>query len=243
MPPHLRRRFIVFEGIDGSGTTVQSQLLYETLREWKFPVYLTAEPSQGIVGKLLREILGGKTYTYLNRMNPEKLKVILALLFTADRADHVWTELEPHWENDEIVICDRYSLSTLCYELGELTDRGWIEDIGRSLPTPDLTLYLRLSADQAFDRLEKRWAEKGEGGAESEIFEKRAFQEKLVENYDAFCGHLHENESLVEKHNIKTVDASGTIEQVSRLVLEALKDELHHWGMIPISKGTEGSSL
>lgn len=231
-----RRRFIVLEGIDGSGTTVQAELLYETLRGWKFPVFLTSEPSKGIIGKLIREIIGGRTYTYLNTMDPDRLKVILALLFTADRADHVWTELTPHWDNDEIVICDRYSLSTFCYELGELTIIDWIEEIGKALPTPDFTLYLRLDANQAFKRLEKRWAEKGKGGAEPEIFEKKGLQRKLVENYDAFCGHVHENESLVEKHNIKTIDASGTIEQVSRLVLEAVKGELYEWGMMPASR-------
>lgn len=223
-------QFIVLEGIDGSGTTVQAEILTNTLVNEGIPFHKTAEPSMGAIGKLLREILGGKIFTYLNRMNPERLKVILALLFTADRADHVWTEMEPHWEKGEVTVCDRYALSTLAYELGVLTDRNWIEEIGRSLPRPDLTLYLRLSAEQAFERLKKRWENTEE--AKPEIFEKLELQKNLVHHYDAFCGLLHENESFAEKNNVVVIDASGTVEEVAVQISAVTLNHLQKWRLL-----------
>lgn len=225
-------RFIVLEGIDGSGTTVQSNILTNTLNSNNVDTHRTAEPSTGAIGKLIREIIGGKTFTYLNSMDPERLKVILALLFTADRADHAWTELEPQWKQGVVTVCDRYSLSTFAYELGVLTDRQWIQEIGRSLPTPDLTIYLRLSAEQAFDRLLKRWEEKGDGGSKPEIFEKIEVQKKLVSNYDAFCGLLHANETFVEKNNVVVVDASLSIEEVAVQILGVTMNHLRKWRLV-----------
>ncbi len=224
-------KFIVFEGIDGSGTTVQVEILRKALVEEGIQCHKTAEPSQGAIGKLIRKIIGGKTYTYLNRMDPERLKVVLALLFTADRADHVWTEMETKWADGDVILCDRYAISTLCYELGVLTDREWLTTLGRALLVPDLTLYLRLSADQAFGRLKKRWEEKGEGGAHPEIFEKVELQRKLVSHYDAFCGQLYEGERIARTHNVITIDASGSIEEVAKLVYDEVETHLQQWGL------------
>jgi dTMP kinase len=226
-------KFIVFEGIDGSGTTVQAQLLHGRLNNLGVSCHKTAEPSGGAIGKLIREILGDKPlFTYINKMDHERRKVILALLFTADRLDHVWTEMETYWDRGDVVLCDRYAISTLAYELGVLTDRTWIDRIGRSAPLPDLTLYLRLSADQAFERLKKRWEEKGEGGAAPEIFEKLELQKQLVSNYDAFCGQLYEGEKVAHRHNVVTIDASGDIEEVRVLVWKVVREHLRQWSLL-----------
>lgn len=225
--------FISLEGIDGAGTTVQAQLLHGRLNDLGVSCHKTAEPSGGAIGKLIRQILGDKPdFTYINRMDPERRKVILALLFTADRLDHVWTEMETYWKKGDVVLCDRYAISTLAYELGVLADRAWIEEIGRSAPRPDLTVYLRLSAEQAFERLQKRWKEKGEGGASPEIFEKLELQKQLVSNYDAFCGQLYEGEKVVQRNNVVTIDASGDIEEVRVEVWKVVREHLQQWELL-----------
>jgi len=226
-------KFIALEGIDGSGTTVQAQLLFGRLNDLGVSCFKTAEPSGGAIGRLIRQILGNKpTFTYLNKLDHERRKVILALLFTADRLDHAWVEMETHWNQGMVVVCDRYAISTLVYELGVLADREWIEEIGRSAPRPDLTIYLRLSAEQAFERLQKRWEEKGEGGASPEIFEKLELQKQLVSNYDAFCGHLHDGEKVVHRHNVVTVDASGDIDEVRVEVWKVVREHLRQWELL-----------
>jgi dTMP kinase len=226
-------KFIVFEGIDGSGTTVQAQLLHGRLNDLGVSCHKTAEPSGGAIGRLMGQILGDKPkFTYLNHLDHERRKVILALLFTADRMDHAWTEMETYWNRGDVVLCDRYAISTLAYELGVLADREWIDEIGRAAPLPDLTIYLRLSAEQAFERLQKRWEEKGAGGASPEIFEKLELQKQLVSNYDAFCGCLYEGEHVVRRHNVVTVDASGTIEEVHEKVWGVVGEHLRQWSLL-----------
>lgn len=224
-------RFITLEGIDGSGTTVQAGRLHGFLKKLGVDSHQTAEPSHGAIGRLIRQILGDKPdFTYINRLDPERRKVILALLFTADRADHAWTEMETYWNNGVVVISDRYHLSTFAYELGVLADRDWIETLGRALPKPDLTFYLRLDAEQAFERLKKRWEEKGSGGADPEIFEKLELQKQLVSNYDAFCGHLYEGERLAK--NVITIDASQTIDEVEAEIQTHTRVHLEEWGIL-----------
>lgn len=224
-------RFITLEGIDGAGTTEQAARLHGYLKKLGVGSHQTAEPSDGAIGRLIRQILGDKPdFTYINRLDPERRKVILALLFTADRADHAWTEMETYWNLGQVVISDRYHLSTLAYELGVAATRDWIETLGAALPKPDLTFYLRLDAEQAFARLKNRWEEKGPGGADPEIFEKLELQKQLVSNYDAFCGHLYEGERLAK--NVITIDASQSIDEVEQEIKGHALIHLEQWSIL-----------
>src|SRR5215510_4380033 len=110
-------RLIVLEGIDGAGTTTQAGKLVEALRREGRDAHLTREPSDGPIGRLLREILSGK--------HAPVDATTMALLFAADRADHLQREVEPALKRGAVVVSDRWYHSSLAYQ-GSEEDREWI---------------------------------------------------------------------------------------------------------------------
>ena len=112
--------FIVFEGVDGSGKTTQLRLLAEALRAQGVAVTTTREPGGSAnIGPLLRELLLHSADDLGARAE--------ALLFAADRAEHVRTVVEPALARGEVVLCDRFVDSTLAYQ-----------GHGRGLPADEL---------------------------------------------------------------------------------------------------------
>ena len=106
-------RLVVLEGIDGSGTTTQIARLAERLRGVRVPVRVTREPSDGPVGTLVRQVLTGRVVV------PGGLApgwATMALLFAADRMDHVESEIEPFVAAGGVVLSDRYDASSLAYQ-------------------------------------------------------------------------------------------------------------------------------
>src|SRR5713101_5144548 len=96
-------RFIVLEGIDGAGTTTQAQLLSAELRRDGHLVLTTREPSDGPVGTLIRQALTGRL-SLPERAGPLSDET-LALLFAADRLDHLQAQILPALQRGEVVIC------------------------------------------------------------------------------------------------------------------------------------------
>src|SRR4051794_39709628 len=107
-------RFIVIEGLDGAGTTTQTERLATRLREEGHRVLTTREPSDGPVGMLLRQALTGRLT--LPGAHAPLADETLALLFAADRTDHLASRVEPALGRGEVVLCDRYVLSSLAYQ-------------------------------------------------------------------------------------------------------------------------------
>src|SRR5258705_309057 len=99
--------FIVLEGLDGAGTTTQTERLAAALRARGQTVLATAEPTDGPVGRLLRRFLSGEL---------EIEETAQALLFAADRLHHLQNQIEPTLAGGAIVISDRYYLSNLAYQ-------------------------------------------------------------------------------------------------------------------------------
>jgi dTMP kinase len=105
-----RGRFLVLEGLDGAGTTTQARLLADRLRRGGRRAHLTAEPSGGPVGALLRQVLTRR----IGGGEGEGFDAgALALLFAADRLDHWSAEIDPRLAGGEDVVSDRYALSSL----------------------------------------------------------------------------------------------------------------------------------
>jgi dTMP kinase len=100
----------------------------------------------------------------------------MSLLFTADRVAHFNIEITPLLD-DWVVICDRYHLSTLAYQYGELTTDNWLLNLGLHCVLPDLIFYLKIDVDTALERVDKRNEEK-------EIYEEREILERVKERYD-----------------------------------------------------------
>jgi len=157
--------FIVIEGIDGCGKTTQARFIYEWLIEQGRDVFLTAEPSKNRIGLFIREILSGS-----ERVNPETL----ALLFTADRSEHLTREVKPALNDGKIVVMERYVNSTIAYQTAQGVRKEWIVKLNEFAIKPDLTIFIDLKPEIAVERIEIQ---------SREIFENREFQEKVYKEY------------------------------------------------------------
>ncbi|HET6146772.1 MAG TPA: dTMP kinase [Polyangia bacterium] len=163
---------IALEGIDGSGTTTQLGRLAARLAAQGRRVHATREPSDGPVGRLLREILLG------GHRGPDGAPVdgrAMALLFAADRRDHLRREIEPALAAGMDVITDRYLLSSLAYQSEEAA-RDWVEGLGRDLRPTDLTVLLDVPVSVAAAR--RRAA-----GRSTERYDEDGLQARVAANY------------------------------------------------------------
>jgi dTMP kinase len=140
--------FIVLEGIDGAGTTTQTERLVTYLRSRGRKAMATGEPSTGPVGRLLREILLGQHR--LGEGTPMAGST-MALLFAADRLDHLQREIEPLLAAGSDVVSDRYLLSSLAYQAEE-ADRSWVASLARAVRPADLTILIDLPIEVAAER-------------------------------------------------------------------------------------------
>ncbi|WP_437591004.1 dTMP kinase [Sorangium sp. So ce1000] len=206
-----RGAFVVFEGIDGAGTSTQAERYAAHLRAARRLVHVTREPSAGPVGALLRQVL-----THRISLPSARQAEIMALLFAADRLDHLGAEIEPLLRDGYVVISDRYDLSSLAYQsttAGE-DDGGpggiveWIRELNRHALRPDVTVVIDVAPEIA----EKRRL--GRGGAE-ELFEKAELQARLAEAY-------RRAEELVPGDRVIHIDGGGAVDEVSRAITAAL---------------------
>jgi dTMP kinase len=139
--------FIVIEGLDGSGKTTQAKLLAEKLCK-SYNIYLTAEPSRGKIGNFIRE---GCLY------EQERLPIEAeALLFAADRIEHMQTELKPAIEAGKIVICDRYVYSSFAYQGSSGLSLDWIKTINARALQPDFCIFIDVAPEKVIERLRRR---------------------------------------------------------------------------------------
>lgn len=171
-----RGLFIVFEGIDGAGTTTQAQQTATWLRERGERVHVTGEPSTGPVGTLLRQVLGGRLVAKDLDGRPQPMNpATVALLFAADRLDHLQNEIQPHLDEGTHVLCDRYVLSSLAYQSVEV-DLRFVRQVNEKAPSPDVTFLLETSAEVAMDRVAA--SRRSRDG-----FENLPFQRKVAARY------------------------------------------------------------
>ena len=166
-------RFIVLEGLDGSGTTTQVERLAEALRAEGHRLRVTREPSNGPIGTQIRLALSGRLG--LPRQRGALTEDTLALLFAADRLDHLAAVVEPALQRGEIVLCDRYLLSSLAYQ-GSALPMEWVERINARARAPDLTVFLEIDAATAARRRASR-------GGEAELFEADERQARIARQY------------------------------------------------------------
>ena len=139
--------FIVIEGLDGSGKTTQANLLAKKLSE-KHKVLCTAEPSQGKIGSFIRS-----GCLYEEKRLPTEAE---ALLFAADRIEHMQNEIAPSLAEGKIVICDRYIYSSLAYQGSVGLSLDWIKTINARALQPDFTLFIDVSPKRVLERLQRK---------------------------------------------------------------------------------------
>ncbi len=204
--------FVVVEGIDGSGSTTHTKLLGKTLRQRGLKVVETCEPSTGPIGVLIRQVLQRRLFV----ADPEGPRAFawstMALLFAADRMDHLDSTIVPALRNGFVVLSDRYDLSSLAYQ--SVTAPGgeqvvpWIRELNAAALRPDLTVVIDVPMEVAEERRRAR------GGFE-EMFESREIQSRL-------CAVYHEAESLVPHDHVAHISGVGAVSDVAASILAAV---------------------
>lgn len=165
--------FIVLEGIDGAGTTTQMHRVREWLEGQGHRAHSTCQPTDGPIGRYIRQILRGE-----EARPPHDA---IALLFAADRLDHLEREIDPLTFDGCHVLCDRYLGSSLAYQ-GSHTDPAFVRMANSRARTPDLTVYVRVDPAVAMKRIGLRDGEK------RELFEQRETLERISAAYDTVYG-------------------------------------------------------
>ncbi len=203
--------FVVFEGIDGAGTTSQAELYARYLRQKRRLVHVTREPSAGPVGSLLRLILTRRV-----SLPSGSHAETMALLFAADRLDHVETEVLPLLREGYVVLSDRYDLSSILYQAvtaGAEPTRtddvvAWIRSLNRNARRPDVTVVVDVDPDVAEARRRAR-------GGSAELFEDLDLQARLARAY-------RNAEEVVPGDRIVHIDGGASMDDVHRAIVAAL---------------------
>jgi dTMP kinase len=191
-------KLIVLEGIDGAGTTTQAERLKA---HYGARVHVTREPSDGPIGIEIRKILRGAHAPFDH--------VALALLFAADRLDHLAREIEPRLAEGVHVVSDRYLISSFVYQ-GQFVDIDFVYDVNRRARAADLTLLLRVPAAVAAERRRAR------GGPE-ELFDALEVQAQIAALYD------YQSDHLKALHAVRVIDGSRSPEFVFADALAAVE--------------------
>ncbi|MDA9270390.1 dTMP kinase [Amylibacter sp.] len=199
--------FITFEGIDGSGKSTQSQLLYDALNDLGISVIQTREPGGSIGAEIIRSLLvSGDT----DRWSAETE----ILLFTAARRDHLEKTIQPALTKNQIVICDRFVDSTRVYQGVARADlRQTVDELHTIIikKEPDITFIIDTDPEKSLTRGLAR--NSGEDRFEEFGLE---FQKKLRNGFSEL--------SKTEKSRCHLINGMRSKEEVSNDILNIVKD-------------------
>ncbi len=214
--PAMDRRFpgifVVVEGIDVSGSTTHTKLLGKALRQRGLKVVETCEPSPGPIGALIRQVLQRRLFV-ADATGPRAFAwSTMALLFAADRMDHLDSTVVPALREGAVVLSDRYDLSSLAYQSVTAPNGDkvvpWIRELNAAALRPDLTIVIDVPFEVAEERRRSR------DGLE-EMFESRELQTRL-------CAVYAEAEKLVPTDRLQHVAGVGAVLDVAGSILNAV---------------------
>jgi dTMP kinase len=192
-----RMPFIAFEGLDGSGLSTQAFELKKWLEKKGYEVYLTKEPTDGLIGSLIRGVLRKELI-----VDSETL----ALLFAADRMLHTKSIIKL-LDEGVIVISDRYRLSSYAFQSMEI-DLDWIKKINERSITPDLTFIIDTPPLICVRRIQKQ-------RFHIELYEEIEKLEKIREVYHTLAG---------EESNTFLIDGNRPVKSVSAEIFKNVND-------------------
>ena len=201
-------KFIVFDGLDGSGISTQAGKLVDFLNlpEQKLKlghtgVYDTKEPTSSLIGGLIRSQLSHEW-----RSSQECLQ----LLFSADRARHLEKEIIPLLEKGVIVICDRYFFSTVAYGSLDINDKEWLLNLNKNFLLPDITFLLKVSPKICIERIQRsRYG--------ITLFEQEEKLKKVWENFEILAK---------EFENVHIINGEGPVDKIHKEIIEVIINKL-----------------
>ena len=140
--------FICVEGLDGCGKTTQTRLLVKRLKRMGYDAVYTAEPSRGRIGMFIKR--------YCLHGEKRVSAIVEALLFAADRFEHVEKEVIPALDEGKIVVSDRYVYSSMAYQGAAGLNLKWIEMVNEHAIRPDLAIFVDVEPEAAVRRLKPK---------------------------------------------------------------------------------------
>ena len=197
MPDNKKGLLIVFEGTDGTGKSTQLNLLANALQDKGTSVLSTCEPTNGRYGQEIRSL-----YTDRKQLSLEQE----LNLFIADRKEHVETLIDPALANGEIILCDRYYLSTIAYQGAAGLDPSYILSRNSFAPEPDLALLFHAPVQTGVKRITEN------RGETLNDFEKEKYLQKVAMQFEQM------NFPFITR-----IDASRTIQTIHQDILNLIQ--------------------
>lgn len=197
----LQNRFIVLEGIDGSGTTTQMHMLADALSARSISCFTTAEPTDSPIGKTIRAVLRGEFV-----VDP----TTVAWLFAADRNEHLYGTdgIISRLKKGDVVISDRYVLSSLAYQ-GTTCGMRLPRQLNRHFPPPGLTILFDIDPRVSLERIASRNSR--------DIYETLDLQTRIRQMYLRMADRLEKS-----GWNILRINAGLELEDVHNIIQEAV---------------------
>lgn len=171
------------------------------------PAHFTAEPSTGPIGRVIRD--------GLRQVDAPPSPELMALLFAADRLDHVSREVEPLLAQGTHVLTDRYRWSSLAYQ-GSRVPLDWVTTLNRAARRPDLTILFDVAPEVALARRLQR------GGA-VEIYDDLPMQRAVAERYRALAAAAPAAEVVILDAGAGFDDVAAALYEAVRRCLEAAR--------------------
>ena len=189
--------FVCLEGLDGCGKSTQAKLLVRRLKRNCDAVY-TAEPSNGRIGRFIKQ--------QCLHSDKRRLPEVEALLFAADRSEHVENTILPALKKKQIIVSDRYIYSSLAYQGSTGLDLEWINKINEHSIRPDLSLFIDVEPEIVVQRLKPK----------KSVMENLDTQKKVRQVYMKY----------VEKGELLRVNGNKPKQEVAQEIFNIVQDKL-----------------
>ena len=202
----ILKNFVVFEGIDGAGTSTQLKRLLAG--KYRDRLEVSAEPTESVTGKFLRQVLSGSVKVDARTC---------AYLFAADRAEHLWGSsssdclIEQKCSEGKVVISDRFLFSSLAYQ-GVTCGEELPRVLNGQFPLPEFLFFFKIDPKISLERIQNRDV--------IEIYEKLDFLQATEKRYEDI---IREYQDKNTGMNIIIVDATKSPDEVEKQILSVLE--------------------
>ncbi|MBR0032107.1 MAG: dTMP kinase [Treponema sp.] len=202
------KNFVVFEGIDGAGTSTQIKLLQNSEHSGKFD--FSAEPGTAETGRFLRKVLSGEI---------ELDTRTTAYLFAADRAEHIYAKggIAQKAASGKICVSDRYLFSSIAYQ-GVTCGEELPRLINSPFPLPEILFFFKIDPEISLARIG--------GRGTKEIYEKIDFLKETEKRYEKIIDEYRNIGERSEGMRVIILDAAKPAEEVNLEIIKELGEKL-----------------